>query len=128
MKLPRISFLFLLFALLVQTAGYAQSSAGNSWNTFWTQFSSAVKSKNKAAIKRLMVSENNFMDGGGGETRDEWLARIDKGKLWSLLQKSVAKGTVAYNEGDFTGRITKDRHLIFQYTGGRWQFAGIMGD
>lgn len=128
MKLSRISFLFLLLFLLVPSVSYAQSSASKSWNAFWTQFSSAVKSKNKAAVKRLMVSENSFMDGGGGETRDEWLARIHREKLWNLLQKSVAKGTVAYNEGSFNGRITKDRHLIFQYTGGKWRFAGVMGD
>lgn len=126
MKLTRISFLFLLLFLFVPSLA-AQSSAGKSWNMFWTQFSSAVKSKNKAAVKRLMVSESNFLDGGGGETRDEWLSRIAK-CCWREVQKSVAGGTVPYNEGDFQGRITKDRTLIFQYTGNKWRFAGVMGD
>lgn len=120
--------LTIILAFLTTTVSFAQSSVSKNWNTFWTQFSSAVKSKNKTAVKRLMVSESNFLDGGGGETRDEWLNRIHKDKLWHLLQKSVAKGTIAYNEGNFTGRITNDRHLIFQYTGGKWRFAGVMGD
>lgn len=128
MKLSRISFSFLLVFLLVPAVSSAQGSTNKSWDTFWAQFSSAVKSKNKAAVKRLMVAENGFMDGGGGETRDQWLARIDKERLWNVLQMSVAKGTAPYNEGQFAGRITKDRHLIFQYTGGKWRFAGIMGD
>ena len=128
MKPSRIYSLLLLLCLFFPSVSYAQNSSSKSWNLFWTQFSSAVKSRNKAAVKRLMVAENKFLDGGGGETRDKWLARIDKERLWNLLQQSVAKGTVAYNESNFIGRITKDRHLIFQYTAGRWRFAGIMGD
>ena len=128
MKLSRISFLFLLLFLFVPSLSYAQSAAEKSWKPFWTQFSAAVKSKNKAAVKRLMSSENDFFSGGGGETRDEWLKMLDESKLWGLVQKSVTKGVVAYNEDGRTGRITKDRHLIFQYIGGKWRFVGIMGD
>ena len=126
MKLSRISFLFLLLFLFVPSIALAQSAAEKKWKPFWAQFTAAVKSKNKAAVKRLMVSENNFSDGGGGETRDEWLARIDKERLWSLLQKSVAKGVMAHEGDDW--KITRDRHLLFQYTGGRWRFRGVMGD
>ena len=125
MKLSRISFLFLLLFLFVPSISFAQNQAG--WNTFWKQFSSAVKSKNKAAVKRLMVSESNFLDGGGGETRNEWLNRIAK-CCWSDMQRSVAGGTVSYSESGFKGRITKDQTLLFQYTGGKWYFAGAMGD
>lgn len=126
MKLSRISFLFLLLFLLVPSVALAQSATEKKWKPFWTQFTAAVKSKNKAAVKRLMVSENNFSNGGGIETRDQWLAMIDREKLWGLLQKSVAKGVMAYDEDGW--KVTKDRHLLFQYTGGRWRFRGVMGD
>ena len=127
MKLSRIIFLFLLLFLLVPSVASAQNAASKSWQPFWTKFSAVVKSKSKANIKRLMVAENNFLDGGGGETRNQWLNRI-AGCCWREIQNSVAGGTVPYNEGDFKGRITKDQTLIFQYTGGRWYFAGVMGD
>lgn len=128
MKLSRISLLLLLIFLLVPSVSYAQSSASKSWNAFWTKFSAAVKRKNKVAVKRLMSSESEFFSGGGSENRSEWLQMIDDRRAWSDLQKSVASGTVAYNEGGRTGRITKDRVLIFQYFGGKWQFVGVMGD
>ena len=134
MKLSRISFLFLLLFLFIPSLAVAQTSrsvtaaANKSWQPFWTQFSSAVRKKNKAAMKRLMSSEKDFFSGGGGETRDEWLKMLDDRKIWGLGQKSVAKGVVPFNEGGKIGRITKDRHLIFRYIGGTWRFVGIMGD
>ena len=111
-----------------QISRSATDAANKSWRPFWTQFSSAVRNKNKAAMKRLMSSEKDFFSGGGGETRDEWLKMLDDRKIWGLGQKSVAKGVVPFNEGGKIGRITKDRHLIFRYIGGRWRFVGIMGD
>lgn len=130
MKISRISFLFLLVFLLVPSMSYAQSAANKSWKPFWTQFTVAVKSKNKAAVKRLMSS--NFIDDlSGTSTGDEWLKMLDDNKLWGWIQKSVAKGTVArvvYNEDDKPGRTTKDGLLNFQYIGGKWLFVGISGD
>ena len=123
-----ILFLFLLLFLFVPSVISAQSASEKSWKQFWTQFSAAVKNKNKAAVKRLMVSENNFSDGGGGSTRDEWLKMLDDNKLWGLVQRSVYKGVIPYKETNFNGKITKDRHLLFQYTGGKWRFFGVMGD
>ncbi len=128
MKLSRISFLFLLLFLFVPSVSFAQSAAEKSWKPFWTQFTAAVKSKSKPAVKRLMSSENDFFSGGGGESRNEWLKMLDESKLWGEVQRSVAKGVVAYNEDGKTGRITKDRNLIFQYIGSKWRFVGVMGD
>ncbi len=127
MKLSRTLFLFLAFFLFIPSVSLAQSAAQKDWNPFWTQFNSAVKSKNKAAVKRLMSSEKDFFSGGGGETRDEWLQSLDHG-FWGEIRKSLAKGVKAYNAEGRTGRITKDRYLIFQYIGGRWRFVGVMGD
>ena len=128
MKSFRIRLLFLLVLMVVPPVAFSQSAAEKSWRPFWTQFSAAVRAKNKAAVKRLMSSERDFFSGGGGETRDQWLQMLDDNKLWGLVQKSVAKGVIPYNESGRIGRITKDRHLIFQYIGGRWRFVGVMGD
>jgi hypothetical protein len=127
MKILQFTFLFILLLLFVPSFASAQSAADKSWKPFWTQFSVAVKSKNKAAVKRLMSSEKDFFSGGGGETRDEWLKELDQG-FWGGIQKSVAKGVKNYSEGGRAGRITKDRYLIFQYIGGKWRFVGVMGD
>jgi hypothetical protein len=128
MKLSRISLLVLLLFLLVPSVASAQSAAEKSWKPFWTRFSSAVKSRDKVAVKRLMSSEKDFFSGGGGDTRDQWLQMLDDSKLWGEVQRSTAKGVVAANVAGRIERITKDRNLIFQYIGGRWRFVGIMGD
>lgn len=128
MKKFRLLFLFLLVLLLVPSTVSAQSAAEKSWKPFWAQFTAAVKSKSKPAVKRLMSSEKDFFSGGGGESRNEWLKMLDESKLWSEVQRTVAKGVNNYNEDGKAGRITKDRSLIFQYIGGKWRFVGIMGD
>lgn len=126
MKLRSIILLVFLF---VPTINYANVSTSKNWQTFWRQFSVAVKNKNKAAVKRLMSSEREFFSGGGGETRDEWLQMIDDRNLWCLLQRSVAKGTKRYNNGrKRAARITRDNHLIFEFINKNWRFVGIMGD
>jgi len=129
MKLSRISFLFLLLFLLVPSIASAQSAAEKSWKPFWTQFTAAVKSKSKVAVKRLMIAESEFSDGGGGGTRDQWLKMLDKDKLWGEIQKTVAGGTKAYNSGEKRPwRVTTDDSLLFVFKNGRWNFYGVMGD
>jgi hypothetical protein len=102
--------------------------ANKSWLAFWTKFSTAVKNKDRVAVKRLMVPEEDFMDGGGIETRDEYLERLDKDRSWGLLQRSIVKGTTTYNYGDTNQRSTKDGHLVFHFVNGMWRFVGVMGD
>lgn len=128
--MKKLRILFLALFLLIPTAAFAQSSAAanKSWNSFWTQFTQAVNKKNKPAVKKLMASEQNFFSGGGGESRDEWLQMVDEQKWWELLQKSVRLGVKAEKYDGKPGKITKDRHLIFAYIGGKWQFMGPMGD
>ena len=125
MKLSRISFLFLLLFLFVPSVSFAQSAAEKSWKPFWTQFNAAVKSKNKAAIKRLMSSEKDFRCGLDDTTRDEWLKGLDDNKWLGEVQRSVVKSTKPYDNGTRRpARITKDEWLIFEYIGGKWRFVG----
>ena len=101
---------------------------GNSWQSFWRQFTAAVNKRDRVALKALMSSERDFFSGGGGENRDEWIQMIEDRKAWRDLQRSVASGTVPLRSERRTSRITRDRVLIFSLIGGRWRFVGVMGD
>jgi hypothetical protein len=139
MKKTRI--LSLLLCLLIPSLAFTQNSrtrnaaADRSWQQFYTAFRSAVNNRDRVALRRLMSSERRlmsseaaFFSGGGGETRDQWIQMIDERRAWQELQRSVASGTVPYNEARRPGRITRNRALIFQFIGGRWRFVGVMGD
>lgn len=128
MKLTRISFLFLLVSLCVPYVASAQSSATKSWSAFWAQFSSAVRTKNRALVKNLMAYESEFSPGGGNTGRDDWLDMLGDSNMWKDVQRSVAKGVVNYSNGGKPGRIMRDRNLIFQYLHAKWRFVGVMGD
>ena len=138
MKLSRISFLFLLLFLFIPSLAVAQTSrsvttaANKNWKPFWSKFTSAVKSKNKAAIKQLMVAEKDFSSGNEDRTRNQWLENLDKQKQWGELQKTVAKGTKPYNSDEKSDwRVTPDNEmlfvLIFEFKNGGWRFLGVMG-
>ncbi len=123
--MKKIRILILAFCLLIPASAFAQTSTANkSWNSFWTKFSTAVNKKNQVALKGLMASERDFFSGGGGETRNEWLASVS----WAELKKSVRRGTKVDNSDGKPGRLTKDNHLVFAFIGGRWRFMGPMGD
>ena len=96
----RICILFLLLFLVIPSFVVAQRSssestvATKSWTKFFEEFSAAVKKKNKSALKKLM--DPDFFGGlGGYPSRDEWLNHIVADNLWSVLQKSVSKGTIS---------------------------------
>jgi hypothetical protein len=116
--------LIIMPPVLAQTSGSINAQASKTWPAFWRQFSTAIKRKDRAALKSLMVSESEFFSGGGGETRDEWITMIG----WKQLQTALVIGTMPYHEGRRPGRITKDKGLIFEFVGGRWRFTGVMGD
>jgi hypothetical protein len=122
--------LSLILFLLIPSLAFAQNprstraQADKAWPIFWSQFSAAIKRKDRVAFKRLMASEREFFSGGGGESRDEWITMTG----WKKLQTALVIGTMPFNEGRHPGRITKDRGLIFEYIRGRWRFTGVMGD
>jgi len=123
--LKKIRILILAFCLLIPASAFAQTSPANqSWTSFWTKFSAAVNKKNRVALKNLMASERDFFSGGGGETRNQWLASVS----WAELQKSVRRGTKVDDYDGKPGRVTRDNYLVFAYFGGKWRFMGPMGD
>lgn len=128
-KIHFLSISFLIVVMLIPASAFAQKSAADkSWNAFWTQFTSAVNKKSKPAVKRLMASENDFFSGGGGETRDQWLAMIERNRSWGDFQRSVKGGTKYYDYDGKPGKVTKDNTLVFAFIGNRWRFMGPMGD
>ena len=127
LKRLALSLMLLLFISPVAFAQKARSTraqADKAWPIFWGQLSTALKTKDRVALKRLMASEKEFFSGGGGETRDEWITITG----WEKLQTILVIGTMPFNEVQNPARITKDRGLIFEYTRGRWRFTGVMGD
>lgn len=125
--MKRTRTLWLLFLLLVPTLAYSQSAADKSWNAFWSRFSTAVKTKNRAAIKSMASTRFTWHD--VDDRVSAWLKNLDKSRSWYMVQNSVDKGTVPYNSGERKPwRVTRDDHLLFVYEGGRWRFYGIMGD
>ncbi len=127
MKLSRISFLITLLVLLIPSIGYAQSAANKSWPSFWTKFSSAVRAKNREAVKNLMASESEF-SASGSTGRDDWLDFLHDNNGWISVQRSVAKGVRPFSGTGIPSRITRDSNLIFQYIHGKWRFMGPGGD
>ena len=129
MKIARTLSIVLL--LLAPSAAFAQTNAAanRSWPGFWRQFTAAVKNKNRAAIKRLMSSEADFISVGGIASRNDFLRMFNDKSYWRDVQDSVDKGTVSYtSEKGRSARRTRDRYLTFEYIGGRWRFIGLMGD
>jgi hypothetical protein len=130
MKIPRIYILILLLFLFVPSVSFAQTkqtieSANKTWNTFWTKFSKAVKNKNRVAIKTM--ASKNFE--GGTEDVATWLKRLDKEKLWYLVQNSVNKGVTSFIsiENKRPARYTLDSQgyeLYFEYEKNGWRFTG----
>ena len=123
MKLPRISFLFLLLFLFVPSVSYAQSTADKAWKPFWTKFSAAIAKKNRAVLKGMM--KNPFLCGDGVCTPNEALQDIDKLKKWRSIQKSVTSGTKSWEK---YSRDTTDGYLSFRFENGRWLWIGFLED
>lgn len=129
----RKSVFFLLLLVVVPSADCVQSAAERRWKPFWARFTAAVKQRNKAAVKRLMVSAESFSDGSGGvpdgDPRDGWLQMVDRKKLWGAIQVTLSKGTKPYDSGEDTPwRVTRDKSMLFVFENGTWRFFGIMRD
>jgi hypothetical protein len=139
MKAHHIRCLVLLALLLVCPATFAQTSAATkaaanqSWPSFWRRVTSAINSKDRVDLLKMMP--DNFSDGGGGLTASEWLKFIDENERngsWKDLQKSFSRGSLIHSQWSAKGiptRVTRDKHYYFEFRKNkRWYFAGVVGD
>jgi hypothetical protein len=119
----------LALVLLAPAAASAQTAADRSWPGFWRQFTSAVRGKNRAAIRRLMSSEADFITTGGIGNRNDFLKMFDDKSYWGDVRRSADQGVVSFvSEKGRPGRRTRDKYLTFEFIGGRWRFVGLFGD
>jgi len=125
------------FLLLAAPAAMARPSrvkdANRSWPTFWRQITTAINKKDRIAVRKMMP--NDFFDGGGGLTPDEWLKFIDENERagsWRNLRKSFAGGSIVNREWSAKGvptGVTRDNAYYFEFRKDRkWYFAGVVGD
>ena len=124
--------LALLLLLFTPSPTFAQTprakvAASASWQKFYAEFRAAANRRDRVALRRMM--SDDFFDGGGGGTADDWIAMVDRNKMWRAFQKSLAQGTVPLKDGRKLSRITKDQSFIFEFgSDKRWRFTAIMGD
>ncbi len=87
-------------------------AANKTWNAFWSRFSTAVKNKNRAAVKAMASSRFTWHE-AYDDSVSAWIQNLDKNKLRHLVQNSVKKGTVSYDAGEKKPwRVTSDNHCF----------------
>lgn len=103
----------------------AVSNGDPKWEAFWSEFKAAVNKKDTPALRKLMADD--FFDGGGGGTADQWLESIRSNDSWSYNQKSIAGGTKP-GKCSVPCRTTKDGYLVFENRNGKWLWAALGGE
>ncbi|HZE71293.1 MAG TPA: hypothetical protein VE135_17425 [Pyrinomonadaceae bacterium] len=148
MKLSRSALV--LIVLLVLHAAFAQRnvSAERAWKPFFSAFRTAVKKRDRASLKQMMVPDFYFSAGGGddsgdGDSRDEAFQFFSEPYThgWKAFDKALAQGSVPiaswWDHGakrEYASRISPpaanirtniDRArvawlAIFEFRDGRW--------
>lgn len=130
-KILIISGLFLTLIFLSANITSAQSlnsqkAANKSWNTFWTKFNTAVKTKNRKVI--ISLASKKFFS-PSGETIGQLL---NQRSTWQFLKNSVENGTKSHTCRKLPCRITKnpiiESSLLFVFENNRWSFIGQLGE
>lgn len=101
------------------------ATSDQKWDSFWAEFKSAMDSRDAQALRKLMADD--FFDGGGGGTADEWLESIKRNNSWSYNQKSIAGGAKT-GKCPVPCRTTKDGYLVFENRNGKWLWAALGGE
>lgn len=105
---------------------------GGDWNSFWTAFRTAVNSRDRASLKRMMATP--FGSSGLENTPTKWVKFMDETEgVWEATARAVQSGTKPFPEYSRDigrpSRITNMRYLIFVLgKDGRWRWVGLMGD
>lgn len=130
-KIFIIGGLILTLIFLSANISFAQSlnsqkAANKSWNTFWTKFNTAVKTKNSKVI--ISLTSKKFFS-PGGETINQLL---NQSFMWKLLKDSVRIGTKSHTCRNLPCRITRnavvESSLLFVFENNRWSFIGQLGE
>lgn len=123
--------LFLTLIFLSANISFTQSlnsqkATNKSWNTFWTKFNTAVKTKNSKVI--ISLTSKKFFS-PGGETIGQLL---NQSFMWKLLRDSVKTGTKPHTCRKLPCRITRnaviESSLLFVFENNRWSFIGQLGE
>lgn len=101
------------------------STVDQKWESFWAEYKAAINQRDTQNLRKLMADD--FFDGGGGGTADEWVESIQRNNSWNYNQKSIAGGT-KIGKCDVPCRSTKDGYLLFSYTNGKWLWTGLGGE
>lgn len=99
----------------------------NGWEIFLVEFKKALINKNKAKIIK-MTDKNDFFDGGGGSTINEFLNNADNNTEagWDSLINSLNSGIDGTNEEKQT--VGGYPNLYFRYKDNQWYWNGVVGD
>lgn len=123
MNLSRNFFFILMISLFVPTVNHAQSIGNAGWNTFWRSFQTAVKNRNKSAL-RAMLSKESFVAAGGfisDSERDSFFSEIRR-KEWAMMDAAIKKGI---KRTDDTTKSTRGGLLIFRLENGKWYWSEV---
>jgi hypothetical protein len=102
MSLLRISLVCAAVLLPQQVSAQTKAAADRAWPSFFVAFRSAVRKKDRVALRKMMVSDFYFSGGGGddnndGDWRDDafefWDDPLNRG--WEALDKTLRWGSVA---------------------------------
>jgi hypothetical protein len=87
----------------------APSTPANDWDSFWTTFRSAVKRRDRAALKTMMIRDFEWSFGlyPPGDHRDTLFRSLDRYHNWTTLDQVLAKGVSTRFENGKELRIAR---------------------
>jgi hypothetical protein len=146
--MKRVLITALLLVLLAPQAASAQraGAADRAWRPFISAFRSAVRKRDRAALRKMMAADFYYHSSGGDEngdadTRDEAFEYWAEPRLgaWQALEKVLAAGTArntamrepgnrrpsrvappAANDRRAIETNSFDWYAVFEFRGGRW--------
>lgn len=77
--------------------GPSTASADDTWISFWEAFRTAVRKRDRVALRRMMTEDFQFYaDGASPDQAIKFFDTWDHGRDWTVLDKLVLKGTEPY--------------------------------
>jgi len=118
-------------AKVVGQKSQVNAAAAKAWPQFWTAFRTAVKKRDRAALRGMISPDfSTAFDQPESwfHSPDDVIKWIDQMKLWSELVHSLASGS-RIDRGDRPVRCTKNGSWCFKFgTDGRWRLIERGGE